>query len=119
MVENFGGFYRLQCPTQGIYINFGAPQARKNMELTPPTQGIYIDFSAPQARNFSYLTPLTQATYIDFGAPQAKKNRELTPPNKGFTSILARRRREFFHTLHRYTSDLHRFWGAAGKKIVR
>ena len=43
------------------------------MELTPPTQGIYIDFSAPQARNFLQLTPLTQAAYIEFGAPQVKK----------------------------------------------
>ena len=45
-------FLQFKPPTQGIYIDFGAPQARKFWQLKPPTQGIYTDFGAPQARKF-------------------------------------------------------------------
>ena len=43
------------------------------MTISPPTQGIYIDFRAPHARKFWHLRPPTQGIYTDFGAPQARK----------------------------------------------
>ena len=81
-------FWKLTPLIQGIYIDFGAPQARKFLETyTAYTNDLHRFWSAA-GEIFLKLTPPTQGIYIDFGAPQARKFRQFAASIRDFTSIL-------------------------------
>ena len=104
---------------------------RDFFEISPPTQDIYIDFRAPQARFFLQFHHLSKVfifissaageiffgnfhhLYKGFTLIFERRRREnfgiLDRLHKGFTPILERRRRDFFWNLQEHFENCRTF----------